>query len=905
MSNYAKRINSDHPISRRANFLGSKTFLIILICCLIAASLFIWKIQSEKLVSQLYAQTESKAVSISRKAEISYRNIYTALTRLGNKGAPTTIQSADEWKNSAVFFLESFAGIKSITWVNTEMKIQLVEPFYSNTISIGQKIVDISLNTSEEYIWIPVFNSTKLEGFVSGIVNIDLLFSPLTEDLKNDYMLKLSKPGEIVYSFGSWENPDDRYIINQKITLHDPEYLELTFSPTEKFRRSVMAGAQITLTLSLLISLITIFAIYFAQKNYSLSRLNVYQFRELLEKVELAAATLDREARIIFCNDYLLKITGYSREQILGQNWYTIFSPATPESERENFLEELRSDDLEPYGELQIQTKAGDTRYLAINNTILRNTKGNVVGVASIGEDITERKRNEDVLHLQSEALNAAANAIVITDSSGIIEWINPAFCTLTGYEQEQIIGKKPRDLVMSGHHDQIFYKNLWNTLLSGEVWHGEIINKRRDGTLYTEEEIITPVRNSHNEIKHFIAIKRDISLQKKLEADNKKLAEQFYQTQRLDSIGKLAGGIAHDFNNLLVPILGYAEMGMLETDQDNSLHTHFTHIQEAGTRAANLTRQILAFSRQQVLELRTIDLNQVIIEFQKMLQRLIGEDIELTTKLEKNLHMIKADKSQLELVLLNFSLNARDAMPIGGKLIIESANVSVEESKTVDSPELTPGLYVVLSVTDTGHGMETEIQQHIFEPFFTSKPRDKGTGLGLATVFGIVKQHNGSIHVTSEPDKGTTFKVYFPQTDSPAVTYKTTNLENYQLSGSETILVVEDDIDVRQLVYETLHSQGYNVLVAEEPAEGLVQVNMFQEKIHLLLTDVIMPKMSGPELYKQLVIIRPDLKVLYMSGYTDNKILQEDVLKKNVAYLQKPFSIEGFLKKVRLTLNS
>jgi PAS domain S-box-containing protein len=902
MSN-VKRKNRTTSISHKPNLLASKAFLIILSCCLIAASLFIWKIQNTKLISQLYFQTESQSISISREAELNYRNIYKALTRLSNTGAPTNLQSVTEWKNNAAFYLESFPGIKGIAWVNTEMSVQIAEPNYGDTITIDQKFSDIAQKKSEEYLWIPVYKSTELEGFVFGIVDINQLFSPLTENLQNDYMLHITKLGETVLTLGNWKNLDNRLTINQKINLNDTEVLTLTISPTGKYRKSVTDSSRISFFLSLLISLITVFAIYFAQKNYSLSRLNVYQFRELLEKVDLVAATLDREARIIFFNDYFLKITGYTREQVMGKNWYTLLAPATPELDRKNFLDELANDNLGPHGEIQIQTKAGEPRFLAINNTILRNTNGEVVGVASIGEDITERKRNEDALLLQSAALSAAADAIVITDISGTIEWVNPAFCTLTGYEQEQIIGKNLRILVKSGNHDKKFYKDLWYTILSGEVWRGEIINKRKDNSLYTEYLTITPVRNAQNNIKHFIAIKRDISLQKTLEAENKKLAEQFYQTQRLDSIGKLAGGIAHDFNNLLVPILGYAEMGMMETEQDKNIHTHFEHIQEAGTRAANLTRQILAFSRQQLLELRTLDLNQVISEFQKMLQRLIGEDIKLTTKLEKNLHMIKGDKSQLEQVLLNLSINARDAMPKGGNLIIESANVTLSESNTVNSLELTSGSYIVLTVTDSGYGMDIKTQQRIFEPFFTSKSRDKGTGLGLSTVFGIVKQHSGSIQVTSEPGNGTTFKIYFPQTEAPVFIDKTTDQNKNQLLGSETILVVEDDSNVRQLVYETLHSKGYNVLVAEEPAVGLVQVDMYQEKIHLLLTDVILPQMSGPELYKQLVIIRPDLKVLYMSGYTDNKILQEGVLKKNVAYLQKPFSIDGLLRKVRSAL--
>ncbi len=371
-----------------------------------------------------------------------------------------------------------------------------------------------------------------------------------------------------------------------------------------------------------------------------------------------------------------------------------------------------------------------------------------------------------------------------------------------------------------------------------------------------------------------------------------------------MDSIGQLAGGIAHDFNNLLVPIVGYAELGMMATLPDNKIYTHFEQIKGAGERAASLTRQILAFSRQQVLEMKIINLNQVIIEFEGMIRRLIGENIILKTHLTDGVLALKADKGQLEQVLLNLVINARDAMPDSGQLTIETATIMLDESYTARHVEAQPGPHVLLAVSDTGHGMDAATQQRVFEPFFTTKSREKGTGLGLATVFGIVKQHGGNIWVYSEPGRGTTFKIYLPAIESLTTTAKSEEPSGELIAGTETIMVVEDEDSVRELVCSTLQEVGYNVLTTADPTEGLKLASMHQEHIHLLLTDVIMPYMNGRELFQQIATVRPDMKVLYMSGYTNDAIVHHGVLDEEIAFLQKPFTIHSLLQKVRAVLD-
>jgi PAS domain S-box-containing protein len=627
------------------------------------------------------------------------------------------------------------------------------------------------------------------------------------------------------------------------------------------------------------------------------------RYRRLHQSMMDCFVQVKMSGEIVDVNPSFLTMLGYSKEEIVKLR-YTDITP----QRWHKFEQEIVETQILPFGysdvyEKEYIRKDGTVFPVELRTFLLRDAKGQPSGMWAIVRDITERKQAEDRLRLQSAALDATANAILITDRTGLVQWVNPAFCDLTGYTAAEAIGKNLRDLIKSNQHDQAFYQNLWDTIRSGQVWHGEIINRRKDGSLYTEEETITPVRNPQGEISHFIAIKQDVTPRKALEAENQDLTEQFYQAQKMDSIGQLAGGIAHDFNNLLVPIVGYAELGMTETSPDNKLHTHFEQIKGAGTRATSLTRQILAFSRRQVLEMTIVDLNQVITEFEEMLRRLIGENIILKTDLVADLPAIKADKGQLEQVLLNLAVNARDAMPNGGRLTIETTHVELDEGYVTRHVGTQPGLHVLLTVSDTGHGMDAVTQQRIFEPFFTTKTQEHGTGLGLSTVFGIVKQHDGNIWVYSEPGRGTTFRIYLPaaeildsitQPDVPAI-------ESFE--GTETILVVEDEAAVRQLVGNMLRLYGYQVFEADDPTTGLELASAYPDIIHLLLTDVIMPAMNGRELFERLTVDRPELKVLYMSGYTDDIIAYHGVLDEGAVFVQKPFSVRSLLEKVRAVL--
>jgi nitrogen-specific signal transduction histidine kinase/CheY-like chemotaxis protein len=406
----------------------------------------------------------------------------------------------------------------------------------------------------------------------------------------------------------------------------------------------------------------------------------------------------------------------------------------------------------------------------------------------------------------------------------------------------------------------------------------------------------ITPVRDQRGEITHFIAIKAEVTERKRLE-------QQLRQAQKMEAVGRLAGGVAHDFNNMLTIISGYSGLLFDYPGMAEPLRGYVDEIRNASGRAAALTRQLLAFSRQQVLAPRVLDLNSVVSSIQKMLKRLIGEDIDLVTALGESLWPIMADPGQLEQVLLNLAVNARDAMPEGGVVTIETSNVRMDAASAQAHFPLKPGPYVLLTFSDTGIGMDADTQARIFEPFFTTKEIGKGTGLGLAMVYGIVKQSGGYIWVSSDVGKGATFKIYLPRTEIEVDDPSSGFGRPEALRGTETLLLAEDDDSVRELVRNVLRESGYKVLEAGRGEEALELSELFAGKIDLLVTDVVMPQMNGRELARQLLNQRPQLKVLYISGYADNAVFYPGGLDAGGAFLQKPFTPEALARKVREVL--
>ncbi len=493
-------------------------------------------------------------------------------------------------------------------------------------------------------------------------------------------------------------------------------------------------------------------------------------------------------------------------------------------------------------------------------------------------------------------AIEQATETVIITDIDDKIIYINPAFEHTTGYNRAEVIGQSP-DILSSDKHDEAFFQEMRATMRSGQTWRGRIVNKKKDGTLFTEEATISPIRGQNGDIVSFVEVKRDVTRELQLE-------EQYHQAQKMEAIGRLAGGVAHDFNNLLTGIMGHAGLALQELPPGDPVRNDIQEIHKNAERAANLTRQLLTFARRQVIAPRVLNLNELILNVDKMLRRLIGEDIELVTLPAPDLGQIKADPGQIEQVLLNLAVNARDAMPDGGKLTIEITEVILDEAYTRRHPEVSPGQYVMLAVSDTGMGMTEEVKAHIFEPFFTTKEVGKGTGLGLATCFGIVRQNNGHIWVYSEPGQGTTFKIYLPRVEE-TVDSSTKRGQSPSLPrGTEVILLVEDEEAVRDLAARALRRQGYTVLEAANGEEALRLAEEYSGEIHLLLTDVVMPQMGGKALATRLGGIRSKTKILFTSGYTDKAIVHHSILDSDIAFIQKPFSPTTLVYKVREVLD-
>jgi len=525
--------------------------------------------------------------------------------------------------------------------------------------------------------------------------------------------------------------------------------------------------------------------------------------------------------------------------------------------------------------------------------TLIRTIR-NTLAIHSLQQ---EQHNAEESLRKLSRAVEQSADTVMVTDLRGIIEYVNPAFETLTGYTRDEARGKTPR-ILKSGEQGPEFYLEMWKTILAGNVYRGILVNRKKNGELYYVEQTISPVRDAAGSVTHFICNGRDLTERLRLEA-------QLMQSQKMDAIGNLAGGVAHDFNNLLTIITSYAELALDAVPPSSPLEAKIQEILLAARRAAELTRQLLAFSRKQPQALRVVDLNQVIARIANTLPRLIGEDIDVTFMPGEGLGRVRVDPLQVEQILMNLASNARDAMLQGGHLRVESSDVRLEHDYIhCHQAAIPPGRYALITVSDDGNGIPPEHLPHIFEPFYTTKPAGKGTGLGLATVYGIVKQNKGFIWAYSEPTMGTVFKIYLPCVGGRDHAAEVEDLKSEPATrGSETVLLVEDERAVRRATAEFLTQQGYTVLEAIDGVDALAVAKNHESNIDLLVTDVVMPNMSGGQLAKELGQLRPDTKLLFVSGYAGKTVIDHKVFDLETNFLQKPYTLKQFSLKIRAAL--
>jgi two-component system cell cycle sensor histidine kinase/response regulator CckA len=513
---------------------------------------------------------------------------------------------------------------------------------------------------------------------------------------------------------------------------------------------------------------------------------------------------------------------------------------------------------------------------------------------AELAREVSEQRFRSLVEH--------SSDVITLLDETGAILYSTQSLKPTLGYAAGEMTGRSVLDLV---HPDQ---QAEAGALLMRLLQHpeqtvrAELRVRHKDGS-WRDLEVVVANRLADLPVRALVVNYRDVTERKRAEESLRVVDERLRAAQKMEAVGRLAAGIAHDFNNLLTAILGSTDLLLENLAADHPGREDALESRQAALRAADLTRQLLAFSRQQVLAPRTLDLNDVVRDVERLLRRLIGEDVELRTVLGSDLGAVRADPSQIEQVLVNLAVNARDAMPLGGTLTIETGNVLLDDTYVASQPLVAAGDYVMIAMSDTGIGMDAETQARAFEPFFTTKERGKGTGLGLATVYGIVKQSDGYIWVYSERGLGTTFKVYLPRVVGPAEPPVAMPAATRSLQGSETILVVEDQDEVRTLIRKILEARGYRVLAAGNGAAALQTAALHPGPIHLLVTDVVMPGMSGRELSSQLTTTRKTMRTLYLSGYTDESIVRHGVLEHGVEFLQKPFTADGLARKVREVL--
>jgi len=620
------------------------------------------------------------------------------------------------------------------------------------------------------------------------------------------------------------------------------------------------------------------------------------RFRSVYDTAPLAFVLWDRGCLVTDWNQHAEKLFGWSKEEVLGRNFFDFLIPEPERPQIETIVSSLLRGELPSHNVNKNLTKDGEIIICEWNNSIRYDTDGQIAGVMSLALDITKRKRTEHAL-LESEArnraiLNALPDMIFVQSRDGTYLDYHVADTDMLYAPPEQFIGKKMQEFLPE-EFASIFLVLIEKAISTSKTQVYEYQLPIADSLRVFEARVVP-----HGEDK-VLSVIREITERKRAEEQRDELQEQLLQSQKMQAVGVLAGGVAHDFNNILTTIVGNAQLALTTLRKDDPLAGDLQEIKRAADKGAGLTRQLLIFSRKETLRAEVLSLNDIVENLEKMLRRLIGEDMKLQLNLSTNLTPVKADPGQIEQVIMNLVVNAREAMPQGGTIVIETANTALDKKYAETHAEVKPGRYAMLKVTDFGCGMDKKTQSHMFEPFFTTKERGKGTGLGLSTVYGIIKQSGGDIQVLSSPGKGTTIKILLPQTKAPAETVQERSDSKAKIR-SRHILVVEDEESVRNLMRKLLIALGHNASVAANGLEALKMIEEYKLIPELVITDMVMPGMSGSELGQRLKETYPNLKVLYMSGYTDGGIVPHGAVDLDMPFIKKPFNINDLAAKLQ-----
>jgi two-component system, cell cycle sensor histidine kinase and response regulator CckA len=631
----------------------------------------------------------------------------------------------------------------------------------------------------------------------------------------------------------------------------------------------------------------------------------VHLLAHAVESTSELISITDFEDRFTFVNKAFVDAYGYDLEEIIGQTPAMLDSPNNSPDIRHEIAEQTCRGGWS--GVLLNRRKDGSEFPLSLSTSVIRDSQKKVVGLLGIGSDVTERQRAETEIRRMASILEATTDFVGFSDAQGVMLYVNQAGREMLGVGEEEVTGMRVSDLYTPQMYELVSREAIPAAIRDG-AWSGETLLLSREGRETPVSQVILSHKKPTGEVEFLSTIARDITESKLAEERLRQSEEQLWQAQKMDSIGTLTGGIAHDFNNLLTAINGYSELTLKRAELDDRVRRNIEEIKKAGDRSAMLTRQLLAFSRRQRLERKHLNLNDLIGDLMKMMQRIIGEDVEIHWRATSNLSSVFADSGQIEQVVMNLAVNARDAMPGGGLLTIETHNIELDESYCHIRPYTQPGKYAQLIVSDTGMGMDAAIRERIFEPFFTTKEVGKGTGLGLSTVYGIIKQHDGCIEVTSEIGQGTTFTIYLPVNEEVEEEEAQDVLPLLKGRG-ETILVAEDEEALQVLARAMLEDLGYEVLLASDGQEAIEVYRAHRENIDLLLLDMVMPRTGGFEAYEQIRTLRPDMPVVFMTGYS-LELVQDRFVKHSKAVeeigavvIQKPYSLDVLGRTVREAL--
>lgn len=619
-------------------------------------------------------------------------------------------------------------------------------------------------------------------------------------------------------------------------------------------------------------------------------------FETMFNAIDNGITITDTNNKIIFSNKGMEKHFGYIDSELLEKDIHILYSELDSHHKSTATTSKVYSTKKSQRYVKVYKNKAGNLFPGETFGVNLYDQNQKWIGNLRIVRDVTERQKVQAERDRLSIAIEQTHDAIVITDKDANIQYVNPAFEAITGYTKDEVLGQNPR-VLKSGAHDDAFYQKLWQTLSNRTSFKGRIVNKHKNGKLFTEEATISPIFDNNGEIVNFIGVKRDISRQVILEA-------QLQQSQKMEAVGRFTGGIAHDFNNILGVIIGYTELALKDAGSNIKIYNQLKKILDAADRSADIIRQLLSFSRKETISPKILDLNKAVVGMLKMLDRLIGEDVSLSWNPQSDAAYIKMDSGQIDQILVNLCVNAKDAITGDGKITIETATVSFDQEYCAQHIGFKVGRFIQLSISDNGCGFDKDTQDKIFEPFFTTKELGIGTGLGLATIYGIIEQNEGFINVHSILGQGTTFIVYFPLYKQEQPEVEKAILVDIKGGQGETILLLEDDVVLLDMAKQILTQLGYFTLVANKPTEAIKIAQDYAGNIDLLFTDVIMPEMTGKQAAQLIKGHCPNIKILFSSGYTADVISNNGVLDEGIQFIQKPYSLEDLGQKIRSILN-